>query len=128
MSVMIKANEAPKIQKTSKPNSISVILTLNPVKPTKPEFHVQLGMNFKIWEWDKRSYWATPVYPRLETPTIWVCLEMGYAPNYSHLLGIMRIHQCIWLAWSCLAQFDQTQMSKTSSSLIQTHSSWSKQT
>jgi hypothetical protein len=27
--------------------------------------------------------------------TIWVCLKMGYAPNYSHLVGIMIINHWV---------------------------------
>ena len=34
------------------------------------------------------------------TPTIWVCLEIGYIPNYSHLIGIMIINH--WVQWGTL--------------------------
>ena len=27
--------------------------------------------------------------------TIWVCLKMGYTPNYSHLVGIMIINHWV---------------------------------
>ena len=26
---------------------------------------------------------------------IWICLKIGYIPNYSHLIGIMIINHCV---------------------------------
>jgi hypothetical protein len=31
----------------------------------------------------------------LNIPGIWVCLKMGYTPNYSHLVGIMIINHWV---------------------------------
>ena len=32
----------------------------------------------------------------LEPIRIWVCLKIGYIPNYSHLIGIMIINHWVW--------------------------------
>ena len=37
---------------------------------------------------------------------MWVCLEMGYIPNYNHLIGIMIINH--WVQWGTL--FSDTPM------------------
>ena len=37
--------------------------------------------------WDKWSIWINLNTSRFES--IWVCLKIGYIPNYSHLIGIM---------------------------------------
>ena len=37
--------------------------------------------------------WKLRTYP--DYPSIWVCLKMGYTPNYSHLVGIMIIYHWV---------------------------------
>ena len=34
---------------------------------------------------------------RIPSPKKWVCLKIGYIPNYSHLIGIMIINH--WVQW-----------------------------
>ena len=36
-----------------------------------------------------------PVFLRVSTSPRWVCLKIGYIPNYSHLIGIMIIHHWV---------------------------------
>ena len=35
------------------------------------------------------------VFNGILTMHIWVCLEIGYTPNYSHLIGIMIINHWV---------------------------------
>ena len=43
----------------------------------------KLRRNGSLWE-NVRTIYVTYIYTH-----IWVCLKMGYTPNYGHLVGIM---------------------------------------
>ena len=53
---------------------------------------------FWVSDWSARGVALDPhILNIFKLQDIWVCLKMGYTPNYSHLVGIMIINH--WVFW-----------------------------
>ena len=52
------------------------------------------------WAMASWLHWTTASRRNHPWGSMWVCLKMGYTPNYSHLVGIMIINH--WVQWGTL--------------------------
>ena len=55
----------------------------------------QLGCLANHTRWIEVVPLPSEMFAGLVLP-IWVCLKIGYIPNYSHLIGIMIINHWVW--------------------------------
>ena len=54
-----------------------------------------LTFHLRLLRVDPRYLGVTSREYTIPNPHIWVCLKIGYIPNYSHLIGIMIINHWV---------------------------------
>ena len=77
--------------------SVMALVAFIGTPPQRPPSNVARPRDDISWQVLGRGYGQPPC---VEGEIIWVCLKIGYIPNYSHLIGIMIINH--WVQWGTL--------------------------